>query len=421
MHTRKIPLLDKEGEPTHLIGISEDITELKQAAREKQHLEKQLQQAQKMEAIGLMAGGVAHDLNNILAAITGYPELILKKLPEHSELHKPLRIVRDAGRRAAAVVADLLTVAKGAASTRVPVNLNDLVEEYLDSPEFGKLQKTYPEIAIRLDLDRSLDIISASPVHIKKILMNLVNNAVEAIDGAGTIGIATTNVPGNGKDAPAPTPATGDHVLLQITDTGTGIARDDLDHIFEPFYTKKALGRSGTGLGLAVVWNTVQDHNGRIQVDSTPQGSSFRLYFPVADAEQIFAEDHETMPEATGNGEHILVVDDEPHMRDIACRMLEASGYRATAVSSGEQAVDYLRTNRPDLLVIDMLMPPGLNGRQTYAEIVKLNPGQKAVIVSGFSESDDVRETLSLGAHSFMYKPYTQEQLARAVKDALAG
>ncbi len=419
LHTRKIPLLDKQGVATHLIGISEDITEIKRTARKNEALEKQLQQAQKMEAIGLMAGGVAHDLNNILAAITGYPELIIKKLPEHSELRKPLSVIRDAGRRAAAIVADLLTVAKGAATARIPVNLNELIKEYLNSPEFQKLAKGYPGVDIKTHWAPDIPLMSASPIHINKIMMNLVNNAAEAIESIGTITISTTTTSILPTDASGRMPAPGNYILLQIRDSGTGISQADLEHIFEPFYTKKTLGRSGTGLGLAVVWNTVQDHNGRILVDSSPQGTSFSLYFPVASDTETIMEHPEATAAPNGHGEKILVVDDEPHMRDLACQMLESCGYQAAAVSSGEQAIEAVRQCPPDLIIIDMLMPPGLNGKETYLEIIKKHPAQRAIIVSGFSESNDVIEALAAGAHRFIYKPYSTEQLARAVKDAL--
>ncbi len=420
LHTQKLPLLDKQGVATHLIGISEDITEVKHTAKENAALEKQLQQAQKMKAIGLMAGGVAHDLNNILAAITGYPELIMKKLPEDSELRKPLSIVRDAGRRAAAIVADLLTVAKGAATARVPVNLNEIIQEYLNSPEYLKLVKGYPDVSIENALETDLPLISASPIHINKTIMNLVNNAAEAIENKGIIAISTTSVTIAIEETNNQLPSPGEFVQLRITDSGTGITKDDLEHIFDPFYTKKTLGRSGTGLGLAVVWNTVQDHNGRIFVESSPQGTTFRLYFPLANDTDRVSAPTETGADLNGTGEQVLVVDDEPHMRDIACQMLEACGYRATAVGSGEEAIDFVRHQHPELILIDMLMPPGLNGKETYIEILKENPRQKAVIISGFSESNDVKEALAAGAHSFIYKPYSLEQLARVVKEALS-
>ena len=420
LHTKKIPLLNKQGEATHLVGIAEDITEIKHAAQEKQILEKQLQQAQKMEAIGLMAGGVAHDLNNILAAITGYPELILKKLPQDSELRTPLRVIRDAGRRAAAVVADLLTVARGAASSRIAVNLNALIHEYLESPEFKKLTTSYPGVEVKIDLDPNLQTISASPIHIKKILMNLLNNAAEAIESVGVITINTSFTHIDKQEDVNQLTVPGDYNLLRISDSGTGIAKEDLEHIFEPFYTKKSLGRSGTGLGLAVVWNTVHEHNGSIFVDSSSKGSTFYLYFPIVEVTQEPEEDAQHTNDLNGNGEHILVIDDESHMRDIACQMLESCSYQTSTAKSGEQAIAAVKRAKPDLILIDMLMPPGMNGRETYAEIIKMNPDQKAIIVSGFSESEEVKATLNLGANCFIDKPYSLKQLAKTVKDTLS-
>ncbi len=419
LHTQKIPLLDDTGEVTHIIGIAEDITEIVQAEKEKEELAKQLQQAQKMEAIGLMAGGVAHDLNNILAALTGYPELLLKKLPGEHDMRPSLEIIRDSGKRAAAVVADLLLVAKGIASQKTPLDLNKIISEYLSSLEFQKLQKNHPEVTVKKDLDKSLAPITASSIHLKKIIMNLVNNAAEAIEKVGIITLETMNIhmsreiPGKVSIPP------GNYVLLSISDSGVGISDQDLSHIFDPFYTKKTLGRAGTGLGLAIVWNSVQDHNGHIKVSSSHDGTTFNLYFPAT------SMDHETPLidsehiDLNGHGEHIVVIDDEPHIRDLARQILQECGYKVTTLSNGEQAVEFLRYNDADLLLLDMLMSPGLNGYQTYAKIKTFKPHQRAVIASGFSASDDVKATLAAGAYSFIFKPYSLAQLAREVKQAL--
>ncbi|MEN8199811.1 MAG: response regulator [Thermodesulfobacteriota bacterium] len=395
-----------------LIGFIIDITERKK-------LEMQLRRSQKMEAIGLMAGGVAHDLNNILAGIVSYPELMLLKLPQSSEQRRPLEAIKSAGERAAAVVADLLTVARGVAVTLETHNVNDLIRDYLASPEWTKLASMHPEVACSLQLEAEQSTISCSPMHISKSLMNLLINAMEAMNYKGEIRISTRNQwmePTGGRDDDL---TTGLYLVISVQDNGPGIAPKDLDNIFEPFYTKKVMGQSGTGLGLAIVWNTLQDHHGKIFTESDEEGTSFHLYFPVNNGtpdSQPEKSEHESL---YGTGEHILVVDDEPQLRDIASQILRTLGYKVDSVGSGELALDFLEHHRVELLIIDMLMEPGMNGRESYEEIVARFPGQKAIIASGFAENEDVRTALQLGATSFLKKPFSVEQLGQAVRDAL--
>jgi PAS domain S-box-containing protein len=386
---------------------------------ERKKMEIQLHRAQKMEAIGMMAGGVAHDLNNILSGIVSYPELLLLKLPESSELREPLKMINESGQRAATVVADLLTVARGAASSRELYDVNTLVEEYLGTPECMELQTLYPGVECQLDLAAEQAIISCSPVHIKKALMNLTINAAEAIGTEGIIRISTCNrqidtTQGVGNDM-----APGRYVVITVQDNGPGIDDKDLEHIFEPFYTKKVMGRSGTGLGLAVVWNMVQDHKGKIVVGSNAAGTRFQLYFPVS--KEVEATQAKNIKNNTpiGKNESILVVDDDRQLRLIACQILTTLNYRVESVSSGELALQFLQDNRVDLVLLDMMMEPGINGRQTYEKILAIHPGQKAIIVSGFSGSDDIKEALDLGAAEFIEKPYSIDHLGRTVKEVL--
>ncbi len=400
------------------VAMSLDITERKIAESEKKTLEENLIQAQKMEAIGLMAGGVAHDLNNILSGIVGYPELILLDLPADHTLRKPIEAIQDSGSRAAAVVADLLTVARGASSTRELQDLNSLAQEYLNSPEYKKLISLHQQITCQQKLTAAHPSILCSSVHVKKCLMNLVINASEAVDAGGMIIISTKNQTITNDEATRYHIEPGEYVVLNVSDNGHGIKCIDLERIFEPFYTKKVLGRSGTGLGLSIVWNTMRDHNGVVLVESGVQGTSFQLFFPMSNKKKITKTD--VTEEITGNGEHILLVDDEPHLRDIGCKILEILGYVVDSVSSGELAVEFVQKTRVDLIVLDMLMEPGINGRHTYEKIKMIYPDQKAIIVSGFSESNDVKQALLLGVDSFVKKPYTMNQLGQAVKKVLA-
>ncbi|MCD4744343.1 MAG: response regulator [Desulfobacteraceae bacterium] len=399
-----------------ILVMLEDITRQEKAEREKKAVAAKLQRSQKMEAIGMMAGGVAHDLNNILSGIISYPELLLLDLPEDSPLRKPLETIQASGKRAADVVADLLTVARGAAAVREVHNLNKLISDYLHSPEIKQLPTTQPGVTLNVDFADDLFNISCSAIHIRKCLLNLVINAFEAIDKSGSIIVSTTNryidKPLKGYDDVH----RGEYVVLSVLDDGPGIAPNDLERIFEPFYTKKVMGRSGTGLGLAVVWNTVQDHDGYINVITGAKGSRFDLYFP-ASRESVYVEKEGMLAtDLQGNGETILVIDDEQDQREIACSLLSRLGYQPHAVASGEEAVVYLKKHTVDLLLLDMIMDSGINGRETYEQIVALHPNQKAVIASGFTESDDVKKTQDLGAGLFVKKPYTFDRLARAIK-----
>jgi PAS domain S-box-containing protein len=405
-----------------IVAVYDDITSQKQAEWDKQTMELRLQRAEKMEAIGLLAGGVAHDLNNILSAVVGYPELLLLDLPEDSELRQPLQATKEAGERATAVVADLLTVARGVASVKEPRDLNVLVLEYLESPEFLKLQSRHPYVQFRQQLAATLPPILCSPVHVKKSIMNLAINGAEAIEHAGIVTLSTRSHTPEHKWAHEHGLELMEYVVLSITDTGSGIQEKDLDHIFEPFYTKKVMGNlSGTGLGLSVVWNTMQDHQGAVVVSRSDSATTFDLYFP-ATYEIIPTPDKRARDmELQGKGEEILVVDDEPQQRDLARSMLTLLGYKVACQESGEKALVYLQGHQVDLVLLDMLMAPGLNGRQTYERMIEINPRQRAIIVSGFSESDDVKAALTMGAVGFIQKPYSIDQLGRAVKEGLHG
>jgi two-component system, cell cycle sensor histidine kinase and response regulator CckA len=404
---------DAEGKPIGFRGIVRDISE-------KQSLEAQLQHARKMESLGLLAGGVAHDLNNILSGIVTYPELLLMDLPEDSHLRKPINTIQESGMRAVDVVTDLLTIAKGVATRKDILNINDIVNEYLGSPEYWELEKKHPVVDFKTELDADLLNISASTAHIKKILMNLVNNAAEAIESRGTVAISTHNryleEPLKGYEDVRQ----GEYAVLNVSDDGSGISSKDLERIFEPFYTKKIMGRNGTGLGLTVVWNAVQEHNGYINVKNDENGTLFELYFPVTRAKPAEEKKEITMTDNLGHGEKILLVDDEERQREIGSLLLNKLNYDSEAVGSGEEAIEYLKKHSVDLIVLDMFMPQGISGRETYEEIIKIRPGQKAIIASGYAKTKNVEATQELGAGKYIRKPYTLKNIGLAIKEELA-
>jgi CheY-like chemotaxis protein len=374
-----------------------------------------------MEAIGTLAGGVAHDLNNILSGLVSYPELLLMDLPDNSPLKQPILTIKESGQKAAAIVQDLLTLARRGVSVTEVMNLNHLIGQYLKSPENLAITEYNPGITVTTRLRGDLFNIIGSPVHLSKTIMNLVSNAVEAMPNGGEIIIATENCSIGKSHKGFESVSEGDYVSLRISDTGIGISPQDIERIFEPFYTNKTMGRSGTGLGMAVVWGTVKDHSGYIDVQSTlGEGTTFTLYFPMTHKE-LAQEKTEISPEIyRGRGESILIVDDIKEQREIASEMLRKMGYNVKAVPSGEEALRYMKENAADLLVLDMIMNPGIDGLETYKEILRFHPGQKAVIASGFSESKRVKEAQNMGAGAYVKKPYSFEKIGMAVKGALA-
>ena len=398
----------------------ENITDRKQAEEEKRILEERLNRAEKMEALGTLAGGVAHDLNNVLGIVVGYAELLLDGIDEANPMKPRLMNVLRGGERAAAIVEDLLTLARRGVKRRQVLNLNKIVIENRQSPEFEKLSSYHPAVRIETDLDPDLLNISGSNIHLGKTLLNLVTNACESMPAGGTVTIKTANQyidkPLLGYDEVRD----GDYVVLSVSDTGMGIPAMDLKHIFEPFYTKKAMGRSGTGLGLAVVWGTVKDHDGYINVRSEEgKGSAFTLYFPVTREELAAESQSRPLFEYLGKGESILVVDDVADQRDLAETMLRKLNYTVASVSSGEEALSYLQGHPVDLLVLDMIMDPGMDGLDTYKSILRIRSKQKAIIVSGFSETDRVAQAQALGVGGYVRKPYVMEKLGLAVRKEL--
>jgi two-component system, cell cycle sensor histidine kinase and response regulator CckA len=410
----------RDKRPVGMRGIIIDLTEKKLADKEQKEIEAKLKRAEKMETLGVMAGGVAHDLNNILSGIVSYPELLLLQLPPDSALRKPLMTMQSSGKKAAAIVQDLLTLTRRGVVNESPVNLNDIIEEYLQSPEYQKLMSFHSGVQLKVDLEKELLRILGSPVHLTKTVMNLISNAAEAMPNGGRISLSTRNqyldTPLKGYDDIAK----GDYIVFSVSDNGTGISENDINRIFEPFFTKKIMGRSGTGLGMSVVWGTVKDHKGYINVESTEgKGTVFSLFFPVTRIESDNEKPSESIESCYGNGESILLVDDAKDQREIASTLLAQIGYSVTAVSSGEEAISYITDNEVDLVVLDMIMDPGIDGLDTYRKILEIRPGQKAIIASGFSETGRVKEAQSIGAGAYVQKPYTLLKLGIPVKKEL--
>jgi PAS domain S-box-containing protein len=412
-------IISFNGKPADLVLIR-DITERKKAEEERRNLESRLQRAEKMEAIGQLAGGVAHDLNNVLTSLVGYPDLLLMKIPEDSPLRRSIMTIQKSGQRAAAIVQDLLTLARRGVSSTEVVSINDIVSEYFKGIEYEKLRAYHKDVQFETNFEEELSNILGSSVHLSKTVMNLVSNAAEALPDGGKVTVSTKNQTISRQLKGYEKVEKGEYVLLSVSDNGIGIADRNLEKIFEPFYTKKKMGRSGTGLGMAVVWGTVKDHKGYIDIHTREgEGTTFELYFPVTGNKPVKGKSGVSIGEYMGNGQKILIVDDVPEQREIASELLNRLGYSVDAVSSGEEAVEYMKTRSVDLLLLDMLMDPGIDGLETYRRILEFKMDQKAIIVSGYSETDRVRDVLKLGVGGYIKKPYTFEKLGLAVAGEL--
>lgn len=395
------------------------VVERVRAEEQQGNLREELERAERMRSLGVLAGGVAHDLNNMLGPLVGYPELILMRLPEDSPLRKQVQRIGSAAKQAASVVQDLLTLARRGRYEMVPTDLNAVIDAYLDTPGYTKLSETRSNVTVSTSLDRSIGNISGSSPHLSKVIMNLVVNAFDAMPDGGRLNISTRQQRLDRLPSGYDKIQEGAYTVVAIEDSGTGIDPDDIEKIFEPYYSKKTMGTSGSGLGLSVVYGVVKDHKGYYDVVSElGKGATFLLYFPVSAA----AVDTrvEAVVDLKGT-ESILVVDDDTAQREMTYELLSSLGYQVSLACHGHDALSILTGRAFDMVLLDMIMEPGFDGLDTFREIIKLRPGQKTVIISGFSPTERVQEMQNLGAGQYVRKPYTRQTLATAIRTELSG
>ncbi|TKB06052.1 response regulator [Desulforhopalus sp. IMCC35007] len=417
----RIAPLNNSHEPQWVVAIR-DLTQsfLDQLARTR--LEEQLINAKRMESIGLMAGSVAHDLNNLLSSMVTLPELLLLDMPENAKYRRDINKIKTAGKQAAAVVSDLLTITRGSTSQKKVKNLNSVVDEYRQSQELSHLRKSYPEIIIEIDTSPQVSNSRLSTIHVLKSIINLVRNGIESIDGPGAVTIHTSKqrflVPHQGYE----TIPQGEFAVLTVADTGTGIKKEHLKHIFEPFFTNKNIGKThGTGLGLTVIQHTMRDHYGYIDIRKGPTGTIFELYFPIIAQQERHIQEPKILNTMFGKGESILIVDDEKEQLDIISSVLNRLGYKTASVTSGEKAIEHIKENHVDLVLLDMVLKPGINGYQTLKNILEINPQQKAVITSGQLNHPDRDKTRQMGVSQYLAKPVSLSLLARTIQQEIYG
>ncbi|MBU1344572.1 MAG: response regulator [Proteobacteria bacterium] len=388
--------------------------------KHRDQVEKKLHRAIKMETVGQLAAGVAHDLNNILSGIVTYPDLLLLDMKDSDPLRKPVEMIRNSGVKAAAIVEDLLTLARRGVTISKIVDLRQVVDDYLASPEYAKLLAYHPNINIKIHSDFNIMKIKGSPIHLSKAVMNLISNAAEAMPDGGDISIHIYDQYVEKTFIRPDDMPEGQYTVLCITDNGVGIAKEDIEKIFEPFYTKKTMGRSGTGLGMAVVLGTIKDHHAFIDVKSTiKKGTAITLFFPATLEIPETDSPGEAPALRSVNNEKILVIDDMPEQCEIATKILTRLGYDAFSCVSGETAVSLVKENTYDLMIIDMVMAPGIDGLETYKRILSICPEQKALFATGFLVTQKIKAAQNLGAGPCLLKPYSLEQMGYLIKKEL--
>jgi two-component system cell cycle sensor histidine kinase/response regulator CckA len=407
----------RQGREVQVAAIR-DISFRMKTEEEKRRLQAQLLQAQKMEAIGTLAGGLAHDLNNLLQAVQGYAGLLLlwrkEDEPQVRQIHEIIR----AAKRGADLTRQLLTFSRKVESKLQPMELNRRVEQVKEL-----LARTIPKmIEIELRLADDLKMVNADPTQIEQVLMNLAVNAKDAMPGGGRLFIETRNVSlDKGYSDTHLDARPGEYVLLMVSDTGYGMDQETLEHIFEPFFTTKGVGR-GTGLGLAMVYGIVKSHNGYITCYSEiGHGTTFKIYLPTVElTPEMPGRGEERLPE--GGTETILLVDDEEPVRQLGKEMLETVGYRVLVASDGEEAMGLYTHRMRDiqLVILDLIMP-GMGGKSCLEALLRLDPRVKVLVASGYSVNGRLEETVRSGACGFISKPYDLRDLLKRVRDVLDG
>ncbi len=398
--------------------IRRKLSEREAADREKKQLQAQLLQAQKMEAVGTLAGGVAHDFNNILQAITGYTELLLLKQKSDDPGHKDLQAIKESALRASNLVKQLLVFSRKMENKYEAIQLNEII---LDIAKM--LERTIPRmVKIEMVLENRLELINADVTQLEQVLMNLGVNARDAMPDGGTITIKTRNAILDEAFCNTHVGAKpGEYVGLVVSDTGHGMEQEILNHIFEPFFTTKQRDQ-GTGLGLATVYGIIKGHGGFIYCSSEPRhGTTFDLYFPVLQTEVRTDVPQEDESAHLSQGqETVLLVDDEEIILDLGQRILESRGYTTLMATSGEEALKIYEAQRNeiDLVILDVSMP-GMGGYKCLEGLIKLNPKVKTIISSGYSATGKVKAALESGASGFIGKPYMIAEMLHKVREIL--
>lgn len=401
-------IIDRNGDPSGFRGIVKDITERKR-------MERHLLETQKMEAIGTLAGGIAHDFNNILAAIMGYASYLGKKASKGDIFHQGLEVIERSSVRAAGLTSQLLAYSRKGKIEEKPINMNDVVKNVYDTIS-GTLN-----IPIKIDLKTEGDLkeVKGDGAQLNQVVMNIVTNAREAMPEGGTLEIQTfmENIPeGIEKDEIELEP--GEYVCIRFADTGKGMDDDTKNRIFEPYFSTKE-DKTSTGLGMSVVYGIVKGHGGHIDVKSAlNEGTEITICLPSSEAEE---EAHEKdVGEVRGGTETILVIDDEKYLLSITGELLRDAGYVVYTSSSGKSGLETFKEKLDsiDLVILDIIMTY-MDGKEVLERMLEIDSGVKVLLTSGYSEEDQHKDLLKMGASGFIGKPFVTDRLLRKIRSIL--
>jgi CheY-like chemotaxis protein len=395
------------------LTIVRNITDQKQAEEEKKRLEGQLQQAQKMQALGTLTSGIAHDFNNLLMGVQGHLALMSLNASDKDSDDEHVQKMEKIVQKGSALTKQLLGFARGQKGEACSTDLNDLIEE--SSEMFGRTKK---EIAIRKQYERALWTVEVDRGQIEQVLLNLYVNAWHAMPSGGDLYLQTENVTIDQEYAKPFNVKPGRYVKIGVTDTGEGMDEETRQRIFEPFFTTKVMGK-GSGLGLASAYGIIKNHGGIINVYSEKgEGTTFTIYLPALQKE-VKEEEAVAAVVLRGN-ETILLVDDEDMIIEVGERMLASLGYTVLLARSGEEALDvYQRNGRKiDMIVLDMILPD-MNGKEIYKRLKEANPDIKVLFASGYSMNNQTIEIVRGGCNGFIQKPYTMPQISQSIRKLL--
>lgn len=377
------------------------LSEVESLRRRVEELESQLAQAQKVLAIGSLAGGVAHDFNNLLTAVLGYSSLLREDPSAPVHVVEALDVIEKAAERASQLTAQILGFARRGGGKRVRVDLRQTLQEVTEL-----LRHTIDKnIRLELQADDAPTWVMGESSQLFQVLLNLALNGRDAMPDGGVLHLSVRTE--------------GNAVRVTISDSGTGIPSQIRERIFEPFFTTKDPGK-GTGMGLTVVQSIVRSHNGKIEVDcEPPPGTRFHVTFPYARERAVRASEPNVVAATRGKGA-VLVVDDEEVVRQVAARMLKSLGFHAICLGNSRDAVDYYRRRSSDIdiVVIDLIMPE-LSGKELYEELRQINPQVRVVLTSGYNQDATVDALIDSGARGFLQKPYRMTQLSTTLMAAL--
>lgn len=397
------------------INLLTDVTE-------QQKMEENLKRLERMESLGVLAGGVAHDLNNTLGIVNVYSELLLLKTDENNTIRQDVEQIISGTLKAIEITQDLLSISQKTIYVESILNLNNVIINCQKNPKYDKIMGKHP-VTMELDLKSQLNILGAPDV-LCKTFLTLINSSVIYMRRNGDkeckLKIST-------EDKYLSKPITGyvhiskgEYVTLTIESTSLGLSPENIKHLFEPFYIKKALGIGETGLEMSVVWAAIKDHNGYIDVQSEiGKGTKYTLYFPVTRSDVVNRRLSESLSWYVGNGQKVLVIDNDEEQRRLAVMMLTKLNYNPTTVASGKDALKYLQENKADIVILDMIMDLTLDGLDVSKKILDCCPEQKIIIISGYPEGIRHKEVKSLGIADYIKKPYRLDNLGLALYKVL--